>query len=147
MKKQSLTLTDAAEFAVLQKTLFRAGGSWPNGSQVIKTGFFKYAFISADGKLTTSNDAVSYERRIEDETTIYECIALLESLINQEPYLQRCGIKSKMPYTIDNMIRDQYKAMCEDMGVNPHRRLENLIALDIKCRILGEDLFSLTKLD
>lgn len=136
MKQMTIKINDSAECQTIQAALLRAGGS-----AKLKN-IFKYLFISPDGKLTGTSDPVIYQKRIEYDISSYDCIAHLESLVELDPFLNRSGIKTKTPWQIDSLIKDQYVSMCNNSGYKPDKRLENLIAADIKMRICGKDLLA-----
>lgn len=136
MKPLTIKLNDPDEFPVIQRALFRAGGKWSNGSTAIKDNTVKFVFISETGIITTSNDPVSYQKRIEHDITLYDALMHLESLVELEPYLYRSGQKAKFSFNIDSMIKDQFTSMCSREGLKPEKVIENLIAAEIKRKIM-----------
>lgn len=136
MKQMTIKTNDKSESQTIQAAVLRAGGTAKLKSD------FRFLFISSEGKLQGSNDPVSYQKRIEYDISVYDCIAYLESLVDQEPFLNRSGINGKVSWGIDQLIKDQFVSMCSHQGYKPEKRLENLIAADIKMRIQGRDLLS-----
>lgn len=145
MKTQSIKINSPDELVIIQKALFAAGGAHKDGSVKIKKTEAAFIFISENGELTFSSDPMIYEKRIEFEITLYDSIKYLQEFIKKAPFLYREGIKAKMSYQIDAGIKNGYTTMCADQGYNKEKRLENLIAADIKCRILGMDLISVVQ--
>ena len=136
MKPLTIKLNDPDEFPVIQRALFRAGGAWSNGSKTLKENQVKFVFISETGIITTSNDPVSYQKRIVNNITLYDALMHLESLVELEPYLNRSGQKAKFSFNIDSMIKDQFASMCSREGLKPEKVIENLIAAEIKRKIM-----------
>lgn len=140
MKPIVIELNTPSESEIIQKALFKAGGSWSNSGANIKKTDKKYFFISEDLFLNVSSDEGSFESRKEYLISVSEALIILNSLIEKKPFLNRSGIKKKIPVQIDSYVLDQYIMICKHHGYDLTRRLENLIALDIKCRIKGNDI-------
>lgn len=141
----SIKINDKAEAKVIQKALFAAGGQHSNGSTKPKEMKAKFLFISEDLVLTCSSDRFAFEKRSENEISVFEAIEFLDSLVNKEPFLQRSGTKVKPNFSIDSFVKNQFNNTCTASGLNFDKRLENLIAADIKCRIHGLDLIEVVK--
>lgn len=146
MKEMMITINSIKEAKVLQTAVFKAGGSWPDGIKKFKHEDSKFFYIRPDLKITSSNDELFYSGREEYDTPLSEALIVLDSLIEKQPFLNRSGVKSNLPYKIDSYIKDQYVTLCLHNGIDVTRRIENLIAADIKARIYGKDLIEELKI-
>jgi len=140
MKELTLKINSENEIELIQKSVFAAGGSWHDGTQTIKKKNIKFFNITEDLKLTCSNDPRFLAAREQHLLPVSEALILLESLVEKLPFLNRSGIKKKPPFMIDSYIIDQFITVCRHRGLDPNRRIENLIAADIKASIHKHDV-------
>jgi len=131
MKPMSIRLNDIDESKIIASAVLRATGVKNNTKPA------KFFFIDINGKIVFSNEEKSYQRRIEDEISVYDALIYLDGLIEKEPFLNRSGQRVKLTWSIDGHVRDQFVSMCNSEGLKVDKALENLIAKEIKRKILG----------
>lgn len=140
MKPMTLQINNKKESETLQAAVFKASGSWEDDVKKIRNTNIKYLFISEDLKISGSNDIIIFNQKSDNLLSLSEAMIILDSLVEKLPFLNRSGVKAGLPYKIDSFIKDQYINCCNHNGIDVTRRIENLIAADIKARIYGMDL-------
>jgi hypothetical protein len=140
MKQITLEINNKKESKTIQKCIFKAGGNWSDNAVKVKTSNDKYMFISEDLIITTSSDIYSFNKRLDYLISLSEAVIILDSLIEKQPFLNRSGIKVNFPYKIDSFIKDQYITVCSHNAIDISKRIENLMAADIKARFYNKDV-------
>lgn len=140
MKQLTIKMNNRKESEQLQRYVFRAGGTWSDKSVKVKNIDEEYMFISEELIITSSSDINSFNKRSEFLSPLSEALIILDSLIEKQPFLDRSGIKVSFPCKIDSFVKNQYTTVCNHNGIDITKRLENLIAADIKARIYNKDI-------
>ncbi len=146
MKQLVLQINNKKESETIQKCVFKAGGKWSDESVKIKNTGAKYLFISEEIIISSSSDIYSFNSRSEFSVSLSEAVIILESLVEKQPFLNRSGIRVSFPYKIDSFVKDQYITVCNHNGIDITKRIENLIAADIKARIYKKDIIEEMKI-